>query len=494
MPAERPSPARDGRRLHPSSLLFSLLRHVKAYAVPALLVLLFSKGDRVELWLGLILIPVMVFEIYRYFSLRYRLLPEELVVTDGVFFKNERHVPLSRIQNVDLVQNPLQRLFGVADVRIETAGGSEPEAVLRVLSEKLVAELREHIFAGRREPNAPLRESDADQPLVLLTSRDILLLGLDPGRGLALFFVVLGAAYEFGLFQGLRRLEEYSGLLDGLPGWALWLLGAAAALFGAALLLALSVSWTWLRLGGFRVERNGDDFRLQSGVLTRLAATVPGHRIQSITVAESLMQRWFARVSVKVETAGGGGESEGDLAATLRRRFAPLLPTGRLPAILDALEPGLDFAGLEWNPLAPRAGRRMTRKAVLLALLLVLLLGVSLGPWWLASAFLLVPLAVIHARREARFSAWARPAGGLAYRSGVLTRRWRYVADARLQVVARRESPFDRRYQMASLCVDTAGSRAGGPRIAVPYLERSMAEALRAELAQGAEAAGFSWS
>ena len=491
MPSEDPAGAHNPRRLHPTSLLFSFLRHVKAYALPAILVLFFSRGDQWELWLGLILIPAMVFEIYRYISLRYRLLSDELVVTEGVFFRNERHIPFARIQNIDLVQGPLQRLLGVADVRIETAGGSEPEAILRVLLVSLVAEMRQRIFAGRRE--FPERDEQAPvAPLVHLTARDILLLGLDPGRGLALCFVLLGAAWEFDLLDDLAKLREFTGLLNDVPVWSLILLGSSAALVGLALLVLLSVIWIWLRLGGFRVERSGEDFRMQSGVLTRLSATIPGHRIQSITVRQSLLQRALARCAVKIETAGGG-ESEGNLALVLRRWFAPLIRESRLTTVVEALEPGLEFDALEWSSLGPLARRRMTRKAVLVALATSLVLGLVFWPWGAILTLVLVPLAVLHAGCEARFAAWARPAGGLAYRCGVLARSWHYVSAAKLQAVARLESPFDRRHQMASLGVDTAGTRTLTHRISVPYLDRDLAEELRSGLALSAEEAGFSW-
>ena len=59
-------------------------------------------------------------------------------------------MPVDRIQNVDLVQNPLHRMLRVAEVRVETASGTEPEATLRVLSMADVAKLRSEIFARRR--------------------------------------------------------------------------------------------------------------------------------------------------------------------------------------------------------------------------------------------------------------------------------------------------------------------------------------------------------
>ena len=48
-------------------------------------------------------------------------------------FRRVRHIPYSRIQNIDAVQNVLHRVLGVAEVNIETGGGDAAEAKMSVL-------------------------------------------------------------------------------------------------------------------------------------------------------------------------------------------------------------------------------------------------------------------------------------------------------------------------------------------------------------------------
>ena len=72
-------------------------------------------------------------------------MPGELVITSGLIFRNERHVPYGRIQNIDAVQNLLHRLLRVVEVRVETGGGDEPEARMRVLPLAALEEMRERV-------------------------------------------------------------------------------------------------------------------------------------------------------------------------------------------------------------------------------------------------------------------------------------------------------------------------------------------------------------
>ena len=124
----------DERRLHPLSWLFAAAQAAKGFLIPIVLLLFASGGGAYELWAAVFIIPVTLSAVLQYVVFRYRLEEDEIVVRDGILTRTERHIPYARIQNIDLVQNPLHRLLKVALVRVETASGQKPEAVIRVLS------------------------------------------------------------------------------------------------------------------------------------------------------------------------------------------------------------------------------------------------------------------------------------------------------------------------------------------------------------------------
>jgi len=69
--------------------------------------------------------------------------PDRLVFRRGLLSKSESVLPFSRITNYSADQNVLDRIFGAADYRVETAGSNiTPELILTGYS----AELR-NIFA-----------------------------------------------------------------------------------------------------------------------------------------------------------------------------------------------------------------------------------------------------------------------------------------------------------------------------------------------------------
>ena len=73
----------------------------------------------------------------------------------------------------------------------------------------------------------------------------------------------------------------------------------------------------------------------------------------------------------------------------------------------------------------------------------------------------------------------------------MFTRKTSAARIDKIQAVRLAESPFDRRYRMATLAVDTAGAGPADHRIRVPYLDRQVAAQLAVDLTRLAESAAF---
>ena len=488
-------------RLHPLSLPFSLLSHLRGFLVPIILIVAFSEDLEWESWTFLLLIPVMIFETWHYWSLRYWITGDELIVTEGVLFREERHIPLARIQTVDSTQNLPQRWFGVVEVRVETAGSAKPEAHLKVLSVAARDELRRQIFAGGRMSGRALQPAEEEpegepEELMRVGPGELALLGLNLGRGLALLALTFGLAAQMGLFDEIqlgRLVESVRSLSSGLAEGGMWVellaeLTLAAVLVG--LVFALSVGSVWVRLFDFRLERHGDEFRTQCGLFTRHATTIPKGRVQLLSIQSPLTLRLFGRSLVKVRTAGG--RSESDKTSATRQWLTPVMPDEEVPALIRELVPDFDPATIDWQPLGPRAKQRLLRKAVLLALCVNVIPALNWSTWGVFVLPLLLPgllvLLVAMAWLRADRLAWAETPGAVFLRDGVLNHRIALVPRNRVQSVSLSASPFDRRWNMTNLCIDTAGSNIGH-RAELSYMDRATARRLANGLAEHAELA-----
>jgi putative membrane protein len=531
-------------RLHPSSILFALAGSLRTFLVPAVLLVLTSgrsspqasdpgwsnpagwmnrwipgnmEIENWQFWLLLMLIPAAIVALARYLSFRLRYEGTELVISSGILFRNERHVPYARIQNLDAVRNIAHRALGVAEVRVETGGGQAPEATISVLHETVFEEMRRRVFAGRAgvapteepEPSVAHDATATDiesRTLLYLPIRELLLNGLLENRGLVLVAAAYGVLWEAGLFRavwdrfpvgsyapGLLRDTAATIAAGNLPS-----LGRIAILFagivGLLLLVrVLSMIWSFLRLHEFRLTRVGEDLRTEYGLLTRVTTTIPLKRVQSLTVRESPLQRFVDRMSVRVETAGGHASQQDGRQKQPREWLAPIIRQSAVPALVREVLPGFELDGLDWQALHPRAFRRAVKPALVFAVIAAVPFVFWFGWAGLVVLLITVPWLSALAWAHVRQTQWAATEDAVVLRSGWLWRQVTIVPAAKIQVVGRTESPFDRRAAMAGVRVDTAGSASPVHRISIPYLARETAAALYDRLATQTAQTAFRW-
>ena len=501
------SEERVRHRLHGSSLFFRLIPLVKSFLFPALLVYFLSSDGRWQLWLPLLILPAFLIELYRTRTLRYALDDEELVITTGRWFRGERHIPYSKIQNIDLVQGPLHRLLRVGEVRLETASGAGSEAKLIVLSRAAELELREAVARGRYAAGAaePTEDETEELPaprdeelLLKLSMGEIARIAVDPGRSLIPLGVLFGLAWEFDLFERFHVWKRVADWLDaGGLGFG-WLDGILIALAAFLALTLFSLIGTTLLFSGFRLRRVEDQFRIRRGLLTQVRATIPRRRIQVVSVHQSLIHRWMGRVRVRVGTAGKGGQDEDHEQE--ESWLAPLMPQRELPRLLAAIEPRLIETEPAWRPFPRAALQRARRRALRHGLLAAAAIGAA--AWWSEevpdSALLLMPIPLIllwlSAAWAHRRRAFALDGGRLALREGWWRRRTSFLLMEKVQSVAVQDGLFDRRWRQASLLVDTASGHSTGHHFALRWLSRDLADALQAAIVERAAQARFRWS
>ena len=510
MPSDA-APASATRRLHPWSVLFQLAGQLRQFAFPVIVALVLGSRSREsewEIYALPLLIPYALFLVIRYRTFSYTFGGDELVIRSGLFFKNERHVPYSRIQNLDAVQNAMHRLFGVVDVRVDTGSGAEADATLSVVSWPAYEEMRRRVLDERSVARgAGVAGTAGDRTILALRPRDLAVLGLIENRAAVLVAAVLGVLWETGMLEravsrvgidvagkGVLRRVFVSFFRDGLLPVD-DVLKTGGAIVGLLIVLRiLSVVWAIVRLYGFRLTLAGADLRTEYGLLTRVSATVPLHRIQTLTVRRGLRHRWFDRASVGVETAGG--QAAGDAAGQSSRRresLAPIINEPELPALLHIVLPDLDLGEPLWRGPAAGAFRRELRQRLVLALIGALLSAFVAGWWAVAVLACFVAWAWMSARVYIAHLGWAVIDGAVLFRTGWI---WRHLTVARfskVQAVSMTQSPFDRRHRMASVRVDTAGAGAASHRVDIPYLPVETATELFGQLGAAAARTAFRW-
>lgn len=447
------------RRLHPLSIGLRYLKNLPStlLGLPALVTFLSDKGIgyfvpiAVAVGLGALLVNWIV---WRRFS--YGLGAREIVIESGVLSRNRRSIPFARIQDVDIERGPLERLLGLAKVRIETGGAGSDEGVLDSLSVREADRLRAALRAGKAGELGDAAPAPAGRVIFAMGVPRVILSGV-------FNFSLL---YLAGLFALLQAFEDYlpwdrllglaeDGFADRFaPGTI-----AAVLLLAIVLGIATGIVRTLARDYGFRLVEEPQGFRRERGLLTRSEVAIPRRRVQLALVRAHLMRRIAGWYELSVQTLSaerdgiGGKQSlaplahEAEVEAVLAEVKRMALPD---PASLVQVSRGHVLRGILSHTLGPLAAIAAVALFASAALL----------------AIALVPLLILGAIVERRAHRYALVGDTLYVRRGFWQTKLWIVPLASAQAIRITRSPIQRLLGVATVLVDTAGASAlSDPRI-----------------------------
>ncbi len=216
-----------------------------------------------------------------------------------------------------------------------------------------------------------------------------------------------------------------------------------------ALIVLLLLAWlislvgSIIRFGGFQLVREGDNIKINRGLLEKQQLTLPIKRIQAIRVVEGVLRQPFGMVSVQVVSISNSASAKGE-----GNVLFPLLPRAQLNRFLQEIAP--EFAmTINIQGLPVRARRRYLIVTTLPALIIAILGAIYL-PWGYL-AFIIVPLAAWLGNSQYKAAGWQLGADKLLLRSRVLGRVMTIVPRRRIQSLDMSQHFFQKRLGLTTL-------------------------------------------
>ncbi|HEY3925712.1 MAG TPA: PH domain-containing protein [Acidothermaceae bacterium] len=417
-----------GGRLHPLTPIVRASRVLVSLAAIGTYNL--EKIRHAGWWLPVIVVGVLIVGLaasaLSWAFTRFAIEGGEVHIDSGVLFRRSRQVRIDRLQAIDIVQPLLARAFGLAELKLDMAGGSEGRVRLGYLRLDEAQALRAALLAmaaglDHRTPEAPQR------PLVHCTGAQIV------GSALlstpALIGFVWVAAFLAGAIAS-RHPGVFTGALAGV-------------------ISVFSAVWQTIQQHfGFTVADSPDGLRLRHGLFETRAQTVPPGRVQAVRIVQPLMWRLFGWVRVDANIAGYAGHRADDG----RQRNSVLLPVGSREQALLVISRALPDVDIDAVPMTGVPARAKWRSPLL---------------WW-------------------TYRAGADDAV-VSVRSGLLTKVHAVMRHEKIQSVRLAVGPWERALRLATVHVD---STKGPVHVVLRHRDLSEgrrivdAEVLRAERAR----------
>jgi len=106
-----------------------------------------SPGIGIGLFLAGFALVLLGGWIRRVFT-RYTITTKHLMIRTGILSRNENSASIDRVQNIRVVQSPIERLLHTGSVDFDTAGGDVADAELRFIGIDNPREVRDQILAA----------------------------------------------------------------------------------------------------------------------------------------------------------------------------------------------------------------------------------------------------------------------------------------------------------------------------------------------------------
>lgn len=406
-----------------------------------------------------------------------------LRLDEGVFVRNQRRIPIERIQHVEVEQRLRHQLFALAAVRVETAGGSDAELRLDAISQTEAASLRSEVLAQLRSVAAPAPatvDGDAPSPLpppppsppevlVRLPTARLFVAGV-LGPEIVAVLVALGFVLDTVGDLGLD-LEDVD-LSDAASSATRLVLVVFLSLLVAGW-IAVAGLVSVVRKWGLTASIAGDELKVAYGLLRKNEFVVKTTRVRDVQIAQRIVLRPLGRADLRVRTAGSGS---GDSS----RVDVPMLSFAEIERILNRILPSA--VPLPAVVAAPPAARRrsLVRSTVvgsLVALATGGIVALQAPVAGVAVGLVVLGAAIAHGELWYRGLGLARTTGTVHSRSGALSLRRQIVPEGRVQSTGVRVSFFQRRRGLATTRLDLAGAS-----VAVLDRDGATARHLAAEL------------
>lgn len=442
----------SAERQHPVAAVSKVLEIIKSNFISLMLLLFVTSGESMVSLFGIlsVLVVLLVSGVLSWLRFTYSVVDGELRIEQGVLVRKNIYLSKERIQVIDIKAGILQRMFGLVEVEVKTAGSSSKAAKISAISREKAEQLKAALRTDHSVQAADRELEETELKRYELSTKDLVFTSFTSGSfGIALS--IIGT-----LFSQLDQVLSEEEMLYYLETVIPTSFNANMVLFSIVLVVLLS--WmlsflgTLIKYFGFTLRVSSKELMIRQGLFEQRQLTIPFNRIQAIQIKEGLLRQPFGYASIILESAGYG-EKEGN-STTLY----PLIRKAKVKEFLQEVVPAFDNPVFQSKP-PPRALRRYIFRMILISMTVIVPAWFYL-PYGVYAASLIAP-AILLGYAQYRDAAIGTENGSLTIRSRDLARTTAIVQKKRIQRVSLKQNPFQRWRNLINYQVTVASGNQG---------------------------------
>jgi putative membrane protein len=312
--------------------VYSLQGYAKAFwPILVIWIFKFDEINKVYLLAGTVavfaFIGVVAYLRYRNFTFYIDPENEEFIITEGVFNKTKTAIQLHKIQQVNINQSFVQRMVGVYELAVDTAGSNKKEGDIKAISHALALDLKARLLENYKKiinndlnidqiEASSEKQVDADIPFIKISFLSLLKIGITSNY-VKSFFVLL--AFFITLFDYIKQItgrdvlqdENIEDYVDESQVAYVFLM---LFVFFFLAVIAINLIKTVFKYFDYKIARQKGSLLLSFGLLNTKSTIVKPEKVQITSVTQNFFQKKMNVLELKIKQATGGEKEAHKLA------------------------------------------------------------------------------------------------------------------------------------------------------------------------------------
>ncbi|PZX92731.1 hypothetical protein DOS84_14855 [Flavobacterium aquariorum] len=314
--------------------VYSLQGYAKAlWPILVIWIFKFDQINKFYLLIGIIVVFTIVgiVSYLRYLNFTFYIDHKngEFIITEGIFNKTKTTIQLYKIQQVNINQSLIQRLVGVYELAVDTAGSNKKEGDIRAISHELALDLKVRLLENENKKNVNNDDSistsdeisiektiDSEAPFIKISFLSLLKIGITSNY-VKSFFVLL--AFFITLFDHIKQItgrdilhdENIEDYVDKSQIATTFLMLFVIFFLAVIIINLVKTIFTYF---DYKIARQKGSLLLSYGLLNAKSTIIKPEKVQITSITQNYFQKKMNVLHLKIKQATGGEKEDHKLA------------------------------------------------------------------------------------------------------------------------------------------------------------------------------------
>ncbi|OOG77567.1 PH domain-containing protein [Flavobacterium sp. A45] len=304
---------------------YSLQQYAKAFwPILVIWIFRFDEINTIYLVVGIfgVFAVIGIISYLKYLNFTFYIDPEndEFIITEGIFNKTKTAIQLYKIQQVNINQSLIQRLVGVYELAVDTAGSNKKEGNIKAISHELALDLKSRLLENEKTDHIDkainsdelLNQEliEAETPFIKISFLSLLKIGITSNY-VRSFFVLL--AFFISLFDHIKQItgrdvlhdENIENYVDKSQVATAFLILFIIFFLTVIIINLVRTIFTYF---DYKIARQKGSLLLSYGLLNTKSTIIKPEKVQIISITQNFFQKRMNVLQLKIKQATGGDE------------------------------------------------------------------------------------------------------------------------------------------------------------------------------------------